>query len=98
MTQIKATTILLTLVVTFSLSGCLLVTTVQAPAGPSYTLGASPSTLNEGEGNAIITTTITGGTTTTAYIFRFTWTKPGGARQAYCDEAFLTDSRGGSTQ
>ena len=98
MTQIKATTILLTLVVTFSLSVCLVVTTVQAPAGPSYTLGASPTTLNEEEGNAIITFTITGGTANTAYIFRFTVTKPGGAGQAYCDESFMTDSTGGYTQ
>src|SRR5207245_10435229 len=98
MTQKKGTTLLLILSVTLLFLASFVVTSVRAPAGPSYTLGASPTTLNEEEGNAIITFTITGGTANTAYIFRFTVTKPGGAGQAYCDEPFMTDSTGGYTQ
>src|SRR2546428_13673999 len=98
MTQKKNGASLLILSVTILFLASLAITYVRAPAGPSYTLGASPTTLNEEEGNAIITFTITGGTANTAYIFRFTVTKPGGAGQAYCDESFMTDSTGGYTQ
>ena len=75
-----------------------LVIGVRAPAGPSYTMGAYPGTLNERTGNAIITFTISGGGSATAYTFRFTVTKPGGAGSAYCDESFNTNSTGGYTQ
>src|SRR2546428_4721893 len=98
MTQKKGTTLLLILSVTLLFLASFVVTTVRAPAGPSYTLGASPITLNEEEGNVIITFTITGGTANTAYTFRFTVTKPGGAGQAYVDESFPTDATGGYTQ
>src|SRR3989442_5434983 len=98
MTQEKGTTLLLILSVTLLFLASFVVTTVRAPAGPSYTLGASPTVLNEEEGNVIITFTITGGTANTAYTFRFTVTKPGGASQAYVDESFPTDATGGSTQ
>ncbi len=98
MTQKKGTALLLIVFVTSSLLASLVVTSVRAPAGPSYTLGASPTTLNEEEGNAIITFTITGGTANTAYTFRFTVTKPGGAGQAYVDESFSTDATGGYAQ
>lgn len=98
MTQKKGTIILLVLSVTFVVLASLVVTNVRAPAGPSFTLGASPSTINEEEGNVIITFTITGGTTNTAYTFRFTVTKPGSAGQAYCDETFSTDATGAGTQ
>ena len=98
MTQEKGTTLLLILSVTLLFLASLVVTTVRAPAGPSYTLGASPTVLNEEEGNVIITFTITGGTANTAYTFRFTVTKPGGAGQAYVDESFPTDATGGYTQ
>src|SRR3989441_4002322 len=98
MTQKKAITLLLILSVTLLFLASFVVTTVRAPAGPSYTLGASPTVLNEEEGNVIITFTINGGTANTAYIFRFTVTKPGGAGQAYVDESFTTDATGGYTQ
>ncbi len=98
MTQKKGTTLLLILSVTLFFLASFVVTTVRAPAGPSYTLGASPTVLNEEEGNVIITFTITGGTANTAYTFRFTMTKPGGAGQAYVDESFPTDATGGYTQ
>src|SRR2546430_7192497 len=87
MTQKKGTTLLLILSVTLLFLASFVVTTVRAPAGPSYTLGASPTVLNEEEGNVIITFTITGGTANTAYTFRFTVTKPGSAGQAYVDES-----------
>src|SRR5438552_17388428 len=95
MTQKKGTTLLLILSVTLFFLASFVVTTVRAPAGPSYTLGASPTVLNEEEGNVIITFTITGGTANTAYTFRFTVTKPGGAGQAYVDESFPTGGTGG---
>src|SRR3989442_3629784 len=98
MTQKKGTTLLLILSVTLLFLASFVVTTVRAPAGPSYTLGASPTVLNEEEGNVIITFTINGGTANTAYTFRFTVTKPGGAGQAYVDESFPTDATGGYTQ
>src|SRR3989441_9317247 len=98
MTQKKGTTLLLILSVTLFFLASFVVTTVRAPAGPSYTIGASPTILNEEEGNVIITFTITGGTANTAYTFRFTVTKPGGAGQAYCDESFTTDATGAYTQ
>src|SRR5207253_3886250 len=98
MTQKKNGASLLILSVTILFLASLAITYVRAPAGPSYTLGASPTTVNEEEGNVIITFTITGGSTNTAYTFRFTMTKPGGTGQAYCDESFSTDSSGGATQ
>src|SRR5206468_12846156 len=98
MTQKKGTTLLLILSITLFFLASFVVTTVRAPAGPSYTLGASPTTLNEEEGNVIITFAITGGTANTAYTFQFTVTKPGGAGQAYVDESFPTNSTGGYTQ
>ncbi len=100
MTLKKSATLLLAFTVTMLCLGSLVVTNVRAPAGPSYTLGASPSTINEEEGNVIITFTISGGTTNTAYTFRFTVTKPGGAGvgQAYVDESFSTDATGAGTQ
>src|SRR6266566_3634496 len=98
MTQKKGTTLLLILSVTLFFLASIVVRTVRAPPGPSYTLGASPSVLNEEEGNVIITFTITGGTANTAYTFRFTMSKPGGAGQAYVDESFPTDATGGYTQ
>src|SRR5712692_9104251 len=98
MTQKEDTTLLLILSVTLFFLASFVVTTVRAPAGPSYTLGASPTVLNEEEGNVIITFTITGGTANTAYTFRFTMTKHGGAGQAYVDESFPTDATGGYTQ
>jgi len=93
----RAATLLLLSLTTLFLAS-LVFTTVRAPAGPSYTLGASPTTLNEEEGNVIITFAITGGSTNTAYSFRFTMTKPGGTGQAYCDESFSTDATGAATQ
>src|SRR5437879_1352274 len=98
MTRKKNTALLIILFVTFSLFASLVVTSVRAPAGPSYTLGVAPLTINEEEGNVRITFTITGGTANTAYTFRFTVTKPGGAGQAYVDESFPTDATGGYTQ
>src|SRR5260370_18723398 len=98
MTQKKGTTLLLILSVTLLFLASFVVTSVRAPAGPSYTLGASPTTLNEEEGNVIITFTITGGSTSTLYTFRFTVTKPGGAGQAYVNESFPTDATGGYTE
>ncbi len=98
MIQKKSAATLLILSVTILLLFSLVTTSVRAPAGPSYTLGASPTTLNEEEGNVIITFTITGGSTNTAYIFRFAATKPGGAGQAYLDESFSTDATGAATQ
>src|SRR6266705_1912488 len=98
MTRKKNTALLIILFVTFSLFASLVVTSVRAPAGPSYTLGVAPPTINEEEGNVRITFTITGGTANTAYTFRFTVTKPGGAGQAYVDESFPTDATGGYTQ
>ena len=98
MTQKKGTTLLLILSVILLFLASFVVTTVRSPAGPSYTLGASPTILNEEEGNVIITFTITGGTANTAYTFRFTMTKPGGSGQAYVDESFPTDATGGYTQ
>jgi KaiC/GvpD/RAD55 family RecA-like ATPase len=97
MSRKVTTTILLILsVTTFVLA--VAVPGVRAPAGPSYTMGASPATVNEEVGNVVITFTISGGTANTAYTFRFTVTKPGGAGQAYCDESFPTNSTGGYTQ
>src|SRR3989475_11764508 len=96
--QTKRTTLLLILSVTLLFLASSVVTTVRAPAGPSYPLGASPAVLNEEEGNVIITFTITGGTANTAYTFRFTLTKPGRTGQAYVDEPFPTDATGGYTQ
>src|SRR3989441_1974456 len=98
MTQKKSTTLLLILSVTLLFLASFVVTSARAPAGPSYTLGASPTVLNEEEGNVIITFTITGGSTSTLYTFRFTVTKPGGAGQAYVDESFPTDATGGYTE
>ncbi len=98
MTQKKSTTLLLILSVTLLFLASFVVTSARAPAGPSYTIGASPTTLNEEEGNVIITFTITGGSTSTLYTFRFTVTKPGGAGQAYVDESFPTDATGGYTE
>src|SRR5207249_10235877 len=98
MTRKKNTALLIILFVTFSLFASLVVTSVRAPAGPSYILGVAPPTINEEEGNVRITFTITGGTANTAYTFRFTVTKPGGAGQAYVDESFPTDATGGYTQ
>src|SRR6266705_2782306 len=98
MTRKKNTALLIILFVTFSLFASLVGTSVRAPAGPSYTLGVAPPTINEEEGNVRITFTITGGTANTAYTFRFTVTKPGGAGQAYVDESFPTDATGGYTQ
>src|SRR5438309_11786644 len=98
MTRKKNTALLIILFVTFSLFASLVVTSVRAPAGPSYTLGVAPLTINEEEGNVRITFTITGGTANTAYTFRFTVTKTGGAGQAYVDEYFLTDATGGYKQ
>lgn len=97
MTQKKGTIILLVLSATILILASLVVTNVRAPAGPSYSLGASPTTINEEEGNVIITFTIAGGTANTAYTFRFTVTKPG-AGQAYCDETFSTDATGAGIQ
>ena len=98
--MMKSATLFLAFSFTMLFLGALVVTSVRAPAGPSYTLGTSPSTLNEEEGNVIITFTITGGTANTAYTFRFTVTKPGGAGvgQAYVDESFGTDATGAGTQ
>ncbi|TMI36415.1 hypothetical protein E6H25_02865 [Candidatus Bathyarchaeota archaeon] len=99
MTQKKSTTLILALSVTLLFLVSFTVMSVRAPAsGPYYTLGASPSTINEEEGNVRITFTITGGTANTAYTFQFTVTKPGGAGQAYVDESFPTNSTGGYTQ
>jgi KaiC/GvpD/RAD55 family RecA-like ATPase len=98
MTQKKNGAALLILSVTVLFLASLAITYVRAPAGPSYTLGASPTTLNEEEGNVIITFTITGGSTNTAYTFRFTTTKPVGTGQAYLDESFSTDPTGAATQ
>src|SRR5438093_1544060 len=99
MTQKKSTTLILALSVTLLFLASFTVMSVRAPAsGPYYTLGASPSTINEEEGNVRITFTITGGTANTAYTFQFTVTKPGGAGQAYVDESFPTNSTGGYTQ
>src|SRR5213080_4736979 len=99
MTQKKSTTLILALSVTLLFLASFTVRSMRAPAsGPYYTLGASPSTINEEEGNVRITFTITGGTANTAYTFRFTVTKPGGAGQAYVDESFPTDATGGYTQ
>jgi KaiC/GvpD/RAD55 family RecA-like ATPase len=98
MTKKKRATTLLILSVTILFLTSLVLPSVRAPAGPSYTLGASPTTLNEEEGNVIITFTITGGTANTAYTFQFTVTKPGGTGQAYVDESFSTDATGGATQ
>ena len=98
MTQKRHTATLLILSLTTLFLASLVLTTVRAPAGPSYTLGASPTTLNEEEGNVIITFTITGGSANTAYTFRFTVTKPGGAGQSYVDESFTTDTTGTGTQ
>jgi hypothetical protein len=98
MIQKKSTTLLLVLSITFFFLASFVMTSVRAPAGPSYTIGTSPTTLNEEDGNAIITFTITGGSANTGYTFRFTVTKPGGAGQAYCDETFPTNSTGGYTQ
>ena len=98
MTQKKRAATLLILSVTTLFLASLVLTSVRAPAGPSYTLGTSPTTLNEEEGNVIITFTITGGSANTAYTFRFTVTKPGGAGQAYVDESFATDTTGAATQ
>jgi len=96
MTQKKSAASLLILSVTILFLASLAITYVRAPAGPSYTLGTSPTTLNEEEGNVIITFTIAGGSANTAYTFQFTVTKPGG--QAYCDETFSTDATGAATQ
>ena len=98
MTQQKGTVLLFILSVTLFFLASYVATDVRAPAGPSYTLGASPATLNEEEGLVTITFTITGGSTNTAYTVRFTVTKPGGTGQAYCDESFTTDATGGYTQ
>jgi archaellum biogenesis ATPase FlaH len=98
LTQNKRVATLLILSVTTLFLASLVFTSVRAPAGPSYTLGTSPTTLNEEEGNVIITFTITGGSANTAYTFRFTVTKPGGAGQAYVDESFTTDTTGAATQ
>src|SRR5690242_19291749 len=98
MNQKKRVATLLILSATTLFLASLVFTSVRAPAGPSYTLGTSPTTLNEEEGNVIITFTITGGSANTAYTFRFTVTKPGGAGQAYVDESFTTDTTGAATQ
>src|SRR5437879_10985816 len=98
MTQKKGTTLLLIISVTLLFLASVVVTTVRAPAGPSYTLGASPTVVNEEEGNVIITFTITGGTANSAYTFRFTEPKPGGAGLAYVDEPFRTDAKARYTQ
>lgn len=75
-----------------------LVIGVRAPSTPSFSMSVSPAALNEETGNAIITFSITGGGAATAYTFRFTVAKPGGAGSAYCDESFMTNSTGGYTQ
>src|SRR5213080_5168598 len=99
MTQKKSTTLILALSVTLLFLASFTVRSMRAPAsGPSYILGVAPPTINEEEGNVRITFTITGGTANTAYTFRFTVTKPGGAGQAYVDESFPTDATGGYTQ
>ena len=90
-----------TLLILLSVTILVMATTVlsvRAPAGPSYTIDASPSKINEEDGNVIITFTISGGSTNTAYTFRFTTTKPGGSGQAFVDESFPTNSTGGYTQ
>jgi KaiC/GvpD/RAD55 family RecA-like ATPase len=98
MTQKKRAAILLIVSATTLVLASIVLTGVHAPAGPSYTLGTSPTTLNEEEGNVIISFTIAGGSANTAYTFRFTVTKPGGAGQAYVDETFMTDTTGAATQ
>src|SRR5689334_12942213 len=98
MTHKRHTATLLIFSLTTLFLASLVLTTARAPAGPSYTLGASPTTLNEEEGNVIITFTISGGSANTAYTFRFTVTKPGGAGQSYVDESFTTDTTGTGTQ
>src|SRR5207247_10953143 len=99
MTQKKSTTLILALSVTLLFLVSFTVMSVRAPAsGPYYTLGASPSTINEVEGNVRITFTITGGTANTAYTFQFTVTKPGRPGQAYVDERLPTNSTARSTR
>src|SRR5260370_16577753 len=90
MTQKKGTTLLLILSVTLLFLASFVVTSVRAPTGPSYTLGASPTTLNEEEGNVIITFTITGGSTSTLYTFPFTTTKPQAPRQPHFNHSLPT--------
>jgi KaiC/GvpD/RAD55 family RecA-like ATPase len=91
MIQKKGTTLILILSVTLFMASFVV---MSVRAVPSYTLGASPTTLNEEEGNVIITFTLTGGTAATTYTFKFTVTKPGSYGQAYCDENLTTDSTG----
>ena len=69
------------------------VITVHGPAGPTYTLTASPTTLNELE-DTTLTFTITGGTASTAYTFQVTVTKPGSAGQAHNNLLLTTDASG----
>lgn len=73
-----------------------LATLVHAPAGPTYTLSASPTKLNEIE-YPIITFSITGGTGSTGYTFQVTVTKPGSVGQAQNNLFLTTDSSGSGT-
>src|SRR5207249_11488715 len=98
MTQKKSTTLILALSVTLLFLAACTAMSVRAPAsGPYYTLGASPSSINEGEANVRLTFTITGGTANTAYTFQRTVTNSGGAGRASVDEAFTTNSTGSYT-
>ncbi|HYY91700.1 MAG TPA: ATPase domain-containing protein [Candidatus Dormibacteraeota bacterium] len=66
---------------------------VHAPAGPSYSLTASPTSLDELE-DTTLTFSITGGTASTAYTFQITVTKPGSAGQAHNSLSLTTDASG----
>src|SRR5207244_13335271 len=98
MTQKKGTTLLLIISVTLLFLASFVVTTVRAPPGPSYTLGASPTVLNEEKGKVIITLTITRGTANTGYIFRYAVMKPRSAGQSNVNVSFTTTSTRESTK
>jgi KaiC/GvpD/RAD55 family RecA-like ATPase len=95
LTHRNGTSLLLILSVTVLFVASLVVVGVRAQ--PTYTISASPTTINEDDGNVVITFTMAGGLPTTPYTFQFTVTNPLGST-SYCDVSFPTDPTGSYTE
>jgi KaiC/GvpD/RAD55 family RecA-like ATPase len=87
----------LVLLLTVICSGAFLgLTTPKVLGAASYSVSASPSTVNLGQ-NVTLTVTWNGGTAGVFYTFKITVNKPGGAGQAWASVSRLANSTGGQT-
>ena len=73
--------------------------TIAAPralGAASYSVGASPSTINLGQ-NVTLTVSWNGGTAAASYTFKVTVTKPGGTGTSWASVSRVANSTGGQT-